>query len=957
MIDYGGRRTNLAVKRAEGEIRLIYQQAAREIEEKTKEWREGHARRDAKYRQMVKDGKMSKADYEAWMRGQVFQEKQWKAKQAQIQATLLNADKAAMAVVNQGKLGVFAVNANYIGYGLEHDSGLNTGFTLYDENTVARLIRDNPKILPMLPPEKAVLKDKAYPYYNRLMNRAITQGIIQGESIQDIAFRVARTTGESSYKSAMRNARTAYTGAQNAGRMEGLHQAQALGIKVKKRWLAILDSKTRDSHAELDGQVQEVDDPFESPLGNIMYPGDASADDPADVYNCFVGETNVATDSEIIRSYKHEYAGELVTIETASGVNFTCTPNHPILTPSGWVAAKSLNNGDNLLIAGFGGNLTSRVNPNVNHTFSRIDALHKFFDITGSKRTVRLGVNFHGDVPTSDVEVITQKGFLRCDRNSCGSDSVNELLLKHSDKSLMGKSAFMQHFGSIRFAALRLISSAGKSLSFLRGRLSHSIIHGFRAVTRGNSTVLQPKPNDVSGDMEFIGQCLDRFPGKVFVDNVINIKVSTVSHISVFNLQTDNGYYFVNNIIPQSREKCNGNFAIAHNCRCTLTYVYPEYPSSMQRRDAETGEVIEDMTYREWEQWKRGDGDEPQSENTVVEGNDISDTWERRPDEFDFEINDVINAQGFDGVPRVVDDDEFERAVRESGFIAQRSYSAPDQEILDAYRDQLYHGEWYVDCGTGGAQYGQGMYCAADYNGELTDGIKAEMEHYRNLGESRYETHFDAGTARERKFEMAEAAGNEVLANGGTMQDARAAYDKIMNTSDLEWAEKYAPELLPQKGVSYTETLTLAPDAKIVTWREINDIRTGTLGIEYRNEVLEEELKRRGLSGDELTFARYNAGLGVSWNEVDAAARRLGAEKRNAVMEQLEDAGNTAQRRFNEEQERRRERARIYQEKYHDIGSLAAALGYDAINAENHGQSGSYTVILNRTKVIIRRPK
>jgi len=286
MIDYGGRRTDLAVKRAEGEIRLIYQQAAREIEEKTKAWREGHARRDAKYRQMVKDGKMSKADYEAWMRGQVFQEKQWKAKQAQIQATLLNADKAAMAVVNQGKLGVFAINANYMGYELEHDSGLNTGFVLYDENTVARLIRDNPKILPMLPPEKAILKDKAYTYYNRLMNRAITQGIIQGESIQDIAFRIAKTTGESIYKSAMRNARTAYTGAQNAGRMEGLHQAQALGIKVKKRWLAILDSKTRDSHAELDGQVQEVDDPFESPLGNIMYPGDASADDPADVYNC-----------------------------------------------------------------------------------------------------------------------------------------------------------------------------------------------------------------------------------------------------------------------------------------------------------------------------------------------------------------------------------------------------------------------------------------------------------------------------------------------------------------------------------------------------------------------------------------------------------------------------------------------------------------------------------------------
>lgn len=37
-----------------------------------------------------------------------------------------------------------------------------------------------------------------------------------------------------------------------------------------------------------------------------------------------------------------------------------------------------------------------------------------------------------------------------------------------------------------------------------------------------------------------------------------------------------------------------------------------------------------------------------------------------------------------------------------------------------------------------------------------------------------------------------------------------------------------------------------------------------------------------------------------------------------------------------------------------DDGSFAALLGYDAINAEGHGESGSYTVILNRTKLIIK---
>lgn len=285
MIDYGGQKTDLAVRRAEWRLSRVYRQAAREIDEKMQAWQKGHEARDKKYRQMVKDGKLSKADYQAWMRGQVFQGNQWKARKEQIQQTLLNADRAASKIINEGKLGVFAENANYIGYGLEHDANINTGFMLYDEQTVARLIKSDPMMLPMLPPEKAVLKDKAYPYYNKLINGAITQGIIQGEGIPEIAKRIAQKTGESSYASAVRNARTAYTGAQNAGRIEGLHQAQRLGINVKKRWLATLDGRTRDSHRKLDGQVQEVDKPFNSELGKIRYPGDPTAAG-GNVYNC-----------------------------------------------------------------------------------------------------------------------------------------------------------------------------------------------------------------------------------------------------------------------------------------------------------------------------------------------------------------------------------------------------------------------------------------------------------------------------------------------------------------------------------------------------------------------------------------------------------------------------------------------------------------------------------------------
>lgn len=121
---------------------------------------------------------------------------------------------------------------------------------------------------------------------------------------------------------------------------------------------------------------------------------------------------------------------------------------------------------------------------------------------------------------------------------------------------------------------------------------------------------------------------------------------------------------------------------------------------------------------------------QPANTHYIAQGKDISATWQRRPDKFDFEIEDVINAQGFDGKPKVVSAEEFEEAVKNSNFIAQRTYSAPDQETLDAYHDQLYHGKWYVDCSTGGAAYGQGMYCCYDYGNVISETTKNEMIRY-----------------------------------------------------------------------------------------------------------------------------------------------------------------------------------------------------------------------------------
>ena len=332
---------------------------------------------------------------------------------------------------------------------------------------------------------------------------------------------------------------------------------------------------------------------------------------------------------------------------------------------------------------------------------------------------------------------------------------------------------------------------------------------------------------------------------------------------------------------------------MVYNCRCTLIGVVKDTNLEKQT-DAgklERKSKLGDMTYEEWKNEHSvtpADVTPPASESLrqVVNGTDISSTWGRRPDEFDFAIEDVINAQGFDGLPRVVSRAEFDEAVKAAnngeGFIAQRTYSAPDQETLDMYRDQLYNGKWYVDCSTGGAQYGQGMYCAADYTGTLTDGIKAEMDHYKSL----YLVDLrDESIPIDERIQMAKSG----LASNG-FNDATSA----------KWAEAYvrkdkdaARELMQiidddkrqeindilRTGIekpSYTETITLDPSAKIITY---------------------DELVERASQAD-------------AWD--------------------IMSNGKTT-----------------------DLGVFAAQLGYDAINAEGHGQSGSYTVILNRTKVII----
>ena len=136
--------------------------------------------------------------------------------------------------------------------------------------------------MPNYPPARALRRGIDLAYGRRQITASVTSSILQGRSLRGIADDLQQRITTMDRTSAIRTARTAFTGAQNAGRMDSYAAAEKMGIKLKKEWLATLDGRTRHSHAALDGEKVGTDDKFSN---GCRFPGDPQGR-PGEVYNC-----------------------------------------------------------------------------------------------------------------------------------------------------------------------------------------------------------------------------------------------------------------------------------------------------------------------------------------------------------------------------------------------------------------------------------------------------------------------------------------------------------------------------------------------------------------------------------------------------------------------------------------------------------------------------------------------
>lgn len=283
MTDQGAKYTDKELEKTEKKIQQIYSEAQKDIEDKLAKWSKKFVAKSNALWQQVQDGTLDYDDYSHWVDGQLFQSEQWESKKDQIIGIVQNANKEATKIINGGTISVFAENANWSHYEMEHDKGINFGFGIYDANAVTNLIKNDPQVLP----KWKVNEKKDYKWNSKKVNNSITQGIIQGEKLDEIAKRLAKGLASNNKNTMLTFARTAMTGAQNAGRNQGLMDAKDIGIEVVKEWVATLDHHTRTSHRHLDGEKQKVGDkwhPFKFSNG-CRYPGDPQGP-PHEVYNC-----------------------------------------------------------------------------------------------------------------------------------------------------------------------------------------------------------------------------------------------------------------------------------------------------------------------------------------------------------------------------------------------------------------------------------------------------------------------------------------------------------------------------------------------------------------------------------------------------------------------------------------------------------------------------------------------
>lgn len=286
--DEGRRLTDAELEALEKRIREMYGGAAKNLQQIIDEYFANFRLRDEEMQKLigtvVNGREWTEEDYKQWRLAQMGRGERFEALRDKLAERLTNANEVAISYVNDATPGIYTLNRNYAAYEVSDAGG---DFTLYDEQTVRRLIVEQPDLMPYYPKEKAVRRNIDLEYGKKQITNAVTSGILMGRSIREIAADLRRRITDMEIESAIRAARTAVTAAENGGRQATYEKAAEMGIDMEREWIATKDHRTRKWHGKADGQRVGMEEAFTVGGEKLMFPGDTSHGASGwNIYNC-----------------------------------------------------------------------------------------------------------------------------------------------------------------------------------------------------------------------------------------------------------------------------------------------------------------------------------------------------------------------------------------------------------------------------------------------------------------------------------------------------------------------------------------------------------------------------------------------------------------------------------------------------------------------------------------------
>lgn len=143
-------------------------------------------------------------------------------------------------------------------------------------------------------------------YLKRSIRAELSRGIASGSTWNEMALRIAKGMNSpfrKAYNNAIRIARTEGHRIQNEAALDGQHEAKKKGADIVKQWDATLDSRTRPEHREADGQIMELDEPFDVGGEKMQAPGvGGSAKNVCNCRCCLLQRAKWALDDDELKT-------------------------------------------------------------------------------------------------------------------------------------------------------------------------------------------------------------------------------------------------------------------------------------------------------------------------------------------------------------------------------------------------------------------------------------------------------------------------------------------------------------------------------------------------------------------------------------------------------------------------------------------------------------------------------